>query len=146
MFEEDLQLGQKAEEYILAMLKKEFPTIKRVNGYQPDYDFIDDDGYTIELKLDIRSKSSGNVGIEYKYKNKPSAISTSKAVEWIVIYYLPPYKWVYSRMKTNELKAFLKGNNKYLRKTNGGDSNMSRLILIPIVTFSEEFGFTPLKT
>ena len=58
MFEEDLQLGQKAEEYILAMLRKEFPTIKRVKGYQPDYDFIDDDGYTIELKLDIRSKSS----------------------------------------------------------------------------------------
>jgi len=145
MFEKDLLHGQAAEDYMLPILKKEFSTIKRVEGYNPDYDFIDDEGYTIELKLDERSKGTGNIGIEYMHRNKPSAISTSKAQEWIIIFFFPGANWVYSRMKTNELRAYLKSNNKYLRKTHGGDSDKSSLILVPVSDFTDRFDFRPLK-
>lgn len=145
MFKQDLQLGQAAEKYILPMLKKEFPTMKRVKGYEPDYDFIDDNGYTIELKLDKKSRTSGNIGIEYKHRNKPSAISTSKAFEWIIIYYLPPYKWVYSRMRTRELREFLVNNFSYLTRLYGGDSDKSSLILVKVDEFADAFNFQPLE-
>jgi len=98
---------------------------------------IDDDGYTAEVKFDIRGKQTGNIAFEYSYKGIPSGISTSNALDWIQIYY--SNGWVYSQIRTFNLKIFLKSNIKSFKIVNGGDDNKSHLILVPVATFQEFF-------
>lgn len=139
-FWEDLQLGHRAEEYVRRICGDEFPTLKRVVGENPDYDLITDDGYTIEVKWDLRSRETGNVAIEYKHRNKPSGITTSKAIEWFIFYYNKfDRKWRYLRIKRVDLLAYLRNNWKYLSFFVGGDSNKSDIILIPVRDLEREF-------
>lgn len=135
-FDTDLKIGERAERFLLEKLREEFPTLKKIEGYNPEYDLIDDNGYSFEVKLDMRSKTSGNVGIEYRHNGQPSAISTSKAMEWVIIYYFNT--WRYTRIKTTLLRAFIKNNWEYFAKFSGkGDK--SSLVLIPTKEFEDYF-------
>lgn len=137
-FEHDLKLGERAERFVVNQLREKIPTLRKVEGKNPDYDLIDDKGFTIEVKLDIKSKETGNVGIEYRHRGKPTAISTSKAIEWVVIYY--NNGWRYIRVPTIELRSFIKSNWKYLSKIKG-EGDKSSLVLIPIETLERHFIF-----
>ena len=137
-FNEDLQLGEKAERYVIEQLKEEFPTLKKMEGYNPDYDLIDESGYTFEVKLDIRSKETSNIGIEYEHGGELTAISKSKAIEWIVIYYSD--HWKYIRETTINLRSFIKNNWTFFRKIKGvGDK--SSLVLIPVDILERCFSY-----
>jgi len=136
-FKKDLEEGEKAERYIVKQLLREYPTLKKVEGYNPGYDLIDEMGYTVEVKFDIGSKTTGNIAFEYSYKGNPSGISTSSALDWVQIYF--SNGWVYSQMRTYNLKIFLKSNIKSFKIVNGGDDNKSHLILVPVSTFQEFF-------
>ena len=141
-FKQDLQIGQKAQEYIVKQLSKEFKGIKSVPGLCSDCDLIADNGYTIEVKFDLKSKLTNNIGIEYRYKGKPSGIAKTKSQEWVHIYYLNG--WVYSRIKVNDLKAYLKSNWGYLPKLKGGDNNNSKMVIVKSEDFANRFGFMPI--
>jgi len=137
-FEEDLEKGERAERFVVEQLKKEMPTLKKVEGYNPDYDLIDDRGFTIEVKLDRKSQETKNVGVEFKHRGEPTAISTSKAMEWIIIYY--NNGWRYVRVATEQLRGFLRNNWKYLSKIKGkGDK--SSLVLISIDDLEKHFTY-----
>ena len=137
-FDQDLELGERAERFVIKQLKKEMPTLKKIEGYNPDFDLTDINGHTIEVKLDVKSQETGNIGIEYKHRDKPTAISTSKATEWIIIYFWN--KWKYIRVNTNDLRAYIKSNWKYLSKIKG-EGDKSSLVLIPVVDMEEAFVF-----
>jgi hypothetical protein len=143
-FKRDLQLGEKAEEYLVDKLKKEFPTLKQLKKNFSEYDLMDDNGYTIEVKFDRKSKSTGNTAIECEYKGNPSGINCTKAMEWIQIYYLNN-QWVYSRIKTYDLRAFVKSNGDYLTTIDGGDNKLSKMILIPVEDFADTFNYESLQ-
>ena len=128
-FNEDLNIGHRAEEYVLSELKKEFPNLKRVYGMSLHCDLKDDSGYTVEVKYDTRSRSTENVAIEYRHRGKLSGISISRAMEWVIIYFLKGTGWVYTRVKTNDLRAFLKNNQQYFQKYKGS-GDKSDLILV----------------
>lgn len=137
-FEKDLAIGEKAELFIAGLLSKECPTIGKIQGYNIYKDLFDKSGYSAEVKFDRESKKTGNVAIEYRYKGKPSGISTSKAYEWIIIYF--NHEWIYSRIERVRLMAFVKANFEHLKKVKGGDNNQSSLVLIGTPLFSETFG------
>jgi hypothetical protein len=80
------------------------------------------------------------VGFEYECGNHPSGLASTKAIEWIHIYYLTD-KWVYVRIRTNNLKSFIKDNWNELKKVKGGDRNSSKLILIDSEDFANNFPY-----
>lgn len=139
-FSEDLKIGIKAQDFLIKELEGELPGLKSIQGNFSNYDLVSNSGYTIEVKFDIKSKLTSNVAIEYEFNNNPSGLASTKAVEWIHIYYLKD-KWVYSRIKTDNLKAFIRNNWKELRKLKGGDRNDSKLILIKTEDFVNSFPY-----
>jgi hypothetical protein len=143
-FDKDLKIGNIVEDIIATHLKPEFPTIRAHKKKSSAYDLIDDDGYTFEVKWDRMSEETENTVIEYYCNNKPSGVSTTKAIEWIQVYNLCN-KWVFSRMTTNDLKAFLHRNFEYFHTGRGGDNSKSRLIFIDKDVFSSEFDFTAIS-
>lgn len=142
-FKDDVRIGEKAQSYIIKQLELEFPGIHSMHGNFSNYDLISDSGFTVEVKFDIKSKLTNNVGIEYEYQNNPSGLAKTKAMEWIHIYYLID-KWVYSRIKTHDLKAYIKNNWKYLKKLKGGDNNSSKMVIISTQDFADSFNYLPI--
>lgn len=139
-FTKDLKIGQHAQNYIIKELSEELPGLKSIQGNFSNYDLVSDDGYTIEVKFDIKSKLTDNIAIEYEYNRKPSGIAKTKAIEWIHIYYMDD-GWVFSRLKIHTLKEYLRSNWKYFKKLEGGDNNSSKIVLIPIDDFADVFNF-----
>ena len=140
-FQKDLELGVRAQEFIIKQLQPEFPSIKSIPGKFSNFDLKSNSGYTAEVKYDRVSKRTQNVGIEFKYNNKLSGISTTTAIEWIHIYHLKD-NIVYSRIRTHDLKAFLRSNWDKLVKVDGGDDGKSRLTLISVSDFTNRFDYT----
>lgn len=139
-FSEDLKIGIKAQDFLIKELEGELPGLKSMQGNFSNYDLVSNSGYTIEVKFDIKSKLTNNIAIEYEFNNNPSGLASTKAIEWVHIYYLKD-KWVYSRIKTDNLKAFIRNNWKELRKLKGGDRNNSKLILIKTEDFVNNFPY-----
>ena len=142
-FKDDVKLGEKAQDYIIKQLQLEFPGIHSMHGNFSNYDLVSDSGFTAEVKFDIKSKLTNNVGVEYEYQGKPSGLAKTKAMEWIHIYHLTN-KWVYSRIKVHDLKAYIKNNWKYLRKLKGGDRNSSKMVVINTQDFADRFTYFPI--
>ena len=144
-FNDDLTTGHCAEEYVLSQLKKEFPTLKQVKVKNKDYDLVDDSGYSFEVKYDILSKDTGNVGFELECYGKPSGLKATKANEWIHIFYVHG-KWVYTRVAVGSLKSFLKSNKDYLKVVMGGDNNASKMVLVDAYVLTDIFSFWPISS
>lgn len=139
-FKSDLELGQKAQDYIIKTLSSQHKGLKQVEGNFKEYDLVADDGYTAEVKFDILSRQTQKVGIEYECNNSKSGIAKTKAYEWIHFFKL--YNdWVYSTIKTDSLKSFLKSNWNSLDKVNGGDNSTSKMVLVSVYDFADTFGF-----
>tara|TARA_X000000368_G_C22877448_1_gene643726 strand:+ start:271 stop:636 length:366 start_codon:yes stop_codon:yes gene_type:complete len=110
-FKYDLKFGNKGENLLANILKSK--------------------GDTIEVKTDkdaIKNKKTGNVFIEYQYKNKASGISKSKAI-W--------YAFVISNeniiiIETKKLKNICRKYLNTKRDVKGGDNNTSKGILLPL--------------
>ena len=144
-FQSDLKKGQKVESIILEKLKKDHAGIKRVLGKKKEYDLIADDGYTAEVKFDELSEKTGNVGIEFECYGHPSGIEVTTAYEWIHIYKLYN-NWVWSKIKTSELKAFIRNNKDYLHTGKGGDYDASLMHLVSVYDFADSFGFSVISS
>ena len=137
-FDNDLKIGECIQDVLIKRLGSEFPGIHAMEGEFPDYD-LECSGYTFEVKFDYKSRFTNNTAIEYRYKNKPSGISHTKAIEWLQVFYIG--KWVYSRIGVSTLKAYITSNWGVLDKVSGGDGGKSDLILIPKNDFANAFDF-----
>tara|TARA_R110000764_G_scaffold16529_1_gene46198 strand:+ start:43 stop:531 length:489 start_codon:yes stop_codon:yes gene_type:complete len=83
-FSRDLKRGKKFEEKHLAIIQKTYPDAYMIDGYCKEWDiWIPSINIGIEVKADLMSQSTGNIGIEISYNGKPSALSTTKAKYWI---------------------------------------------------------------
>lgn len=142
-FKKDLSIGEIAQNFINKQLEREFGKMKVSRGLFGDYDLTSDSGYTVEVKFDRKSKSTDNVAIEYRYRGKPSGISTTKAIEWIHIFYLNG--WVYCRIRREDLRNFIKTNIKSISRIKGGDNNMSDILLINKEDFTNRFNYIPIN-
>jgi hypothetical protein len=82
----------------------------------------------LEVKTDIKAAQTGNVFVEYASRGKPSGISTTEA-EWYV-FVLSDTQIVF--IETGRLKRLSRTYLKSERDVQGGDSNTSHGILVPV--------------
>lgn len=143
-FDSDLEIGHRAEEYILEKLQLLYPTMRSIKVKNVDYDLIDDNKTSVEVKLDIKSQETGRVAIEYMHRGKPSGISISKATLWVLIYYLED-EWVWTFMETDLLRKYIKKNHaKYNRYI--GDGDKSSLLFIDASEIANAFGYFEIES
>jgi hypothetical protein len=120
-YDKDILIARDTEKEISELLEKQDCTILKFN-HDNRYDLlIERKGkkYTVEIKEDFTCKYTGNVGVEYECRGKPSGISVSKADFYV--YKLHTYKGIQIYMlKTNILKKMIK-DKVYYRIVNGGD-------------------------
>ena len=94
----------------------------------------------VEVKTDAIMGKTKNIFIEYKFKGKPSGLSTTKASYWIYKMYDEDCAIIVSVERLKALCREFYVQKKYMRV--GGDNNMSDGFLIPI---QELFNITTFK-
>ena len=83
-FKKDLTRGAKVEDFVLQKIRNKYPEARRISGYCKEYDiWIPEINQGIEVKYDPKSNETGNIVIEIEMGGKPSALSTTKASQWI---------------------------------------------------------------
>lgn len=119
MFREDLLKGQKSEYDFKEILERwsQVVSVETNNDYRYDLKAILKDGkvLTFEVKTDFKSAETGNIGIEFECRGKPSGIGSSEADIWI--FKLEDGFWSIS---SNNLKQLIDSKS-YFRVVVGGD-------------------------
>lgn len=83
----------------------------------------------IEVKTDRIAQVTGNIAVEYRFRGRPSGISTTEADYWAFLLY---DMTTIIMVPTEKLKAIARDRYKKDEITLGGDDNASEMILIPI--------------
>lgn len=126
-FNKDLKRGKQIEYKVLNQIKTKYKNAYIERGYFKEWDiFIPELNFGVEVKLDKKSKYTGNIVIEINFNNKPSGLSTTKAKYW-VIYDGYKYNW----FLVNDINKCINDNNlKYYSFIGEGDSKMKDAYLI----------------
>jgi len=106
-----------------------------VHGFFKDYDIssISRD-IQIEVKMDTYSNTSGNVAVEYTYKNEPSGVSASTADSFVFV--IPEGKsldLVAYEVDARDLRSVLS----QMPLLRGGDGYHSTMKLLPVSLLKE---------
>lgn len=83
----------------------------------------------IEVKTDRIAHVTGNIAVEYRFRGRPSGISTTEADYWAFLLY---DMTTIIMVPTEKLKGIARDRYKKDEITLGGDDNASEMILIPI--------------
>lgn len=137
-FSQTKKLGEMAELRVKWWLREEHPTLRKIEGEFSGYDLIDDEGYKVEVKLDLESSNTGNIAIEYSSMGKKTGIAITTADDWVHIFSYQN-RWLYLVVGVGELKEFLANNWNTLRKTSGGYKGYSMMVLVPTELVVKEF-------
>lgn len=136
-FARDLKQGNFYEKKALDYFN--WKTYNITKGYFKDYDIqiFDENGdeTKIEVKSDRLSSKTGNLCIEYEYKNNSSGINSTTADYWVYFVLYGKDGNIYNDIEredcyiipTNELKELIKN----CRSVCGGDGYNSKLYLLP---------------
>lgn len=79
----------------------------------------------IEIKEDFLCEKTGNVGLEFSCRGKPSGINVTKS-EYYVYKIHSPNGILFIRAKTSRLKKAIE-KKEYFKTVNGGDKNSNSL-------------------
>jgi hypothetical protein len=128
-FRKDHKIARKTERQIADYLvAKGYEFIDECNN--ADYDIRmrtpSGDVITIEIKEDFSCQRTGNVGLEYHCRGKPSGISVSKADFYLYKVHEPNGEKNMYIIKTSELKEMVE-NKLWFREVNGGDPGSNSL-------------------
>ena len=102
-FKYDLKVGQVAEKQVAELLQ----------------------GKKVEVKRDLKAKTTGNLYIEYESRGKPSGISRSEADYWCFA-----FENLFIFIATNKLKEMIEPMKGSTMDKRGGDKNSSKGILL----------------
>lgn len=140
-FKQNLNYGGRGEDRAEEILKPYFPTVrnknKEIEGVFKDYDLIDDNGVTFEVKTDTTSKKTGNVAIEFESWGKPSGIARTKASLWFHMYW-DGSNWVWTCCSVDLLRNYIELKKPVKRQ--GGEENKSWMYLVNAGQFAKKFG------
>lgn len=140
----DRDRGDKAEDIVLRILG---PTFRKVVGRNTDWDIEavnSKSPFTIEVKYDIKAKSTGNLAFEFSNGKKPTGICLSKADQiWYVIETDTPSKYTIFKFSRADLlqKLLYYGlvkSDKGVKVLQGGDGKRFALVIVPLKTIIEE--------
>lgn len=131
-FHRDLAKGKEIEYRVLNIIKSKYPLSYIEDGYFKLWDiFVPEKNIGVEVKMDEKSKETGNIVIEIEFGGKPSALATTKAKYW-VIYDGYGFKWF---LVDSIKKCIIENNLKPVQFTGRGDtkSKIAYLIKKPIL-------------
>ena len=109
-FRYDLKVGQVAEQALADIFEKS----------------------KVEVKRDLKAKTTGNLYIEYESRGKPSGISRSEADYWCFV-----FENLFIFIETNKLKEMIEPMKGSTMDKRGGDKNSSKGILLPLERLTE---------
>jgi len=109
-FRYDLKVGQIAEKQVADLLQDK----------------------KIEVKRDLKAKTTGNLYIEYESRGKPSGISRSEADYWCFA-----FENLFIFIETTKLKEMIEPMKGSTMDKRGGDKNSSKGILLPLERLTE---------
>lgn len=121
-FNKDLVVAKKTEQEIAGIIRERYNAVILEYGRTNAYDIkarINDKIFTFEIKEDFTCRKTGNVGVEYECRGKPSGIEVSKADFYIYKIHTAKGIEVYI-FKTQAIKDMIKRVD-YKRIVNGGD-------------------------
>ena len=123
-FRKDLPIATKTEHEIGEMMQSKYAGFK-VLKYRDDNQFDilaswQNKLLTFEVKEDFTHAKTGNVGLEFSCRNKPSGISTSKAEYYIYKVHNADGTCGIYLFRTEVLKKMI-ADKMYFRIVNGGD-------------------------
>ena len=140
-FRQDFPIAQATEKMIGALLESKY--VCKVLRYNDDnqYDLLVEvkKGYVIaiEVKEDSMCQKTGNVGLEFECRGKPSGIAVSKADWYIYVVHAPDFKTKIFLISTNRLKEMI-AKRLYFRVVDGGDpGSHSMNYLFKLSTFED---------
>lgn len=131
-FNEDLLIGELAEDYVADKLELAWNTLFQKEKDLKSCDLVDIKGRHVEVKHDRQWKETGNIALEIEYNGKPSGIMTTKATH--IAYVLDMQVYI---TKTETLLKWITHNK--LKKVKGGDGMRSKFLLIPLQKFRQVF-------
>jgi hypothetical protein len=128
-YKKDFPIAQKTEREVAALLTKVYDA--EILAYEDTnkYDIlarINNVNYTFEVKEDFIGERTGNVGLEYSCRGKPSGITTSEANFYVYKLHTKNHKIQFVLFNTNSLKKMV-ANKEYFRDVNGGDPGSNSL-------------------
>lgn len=126
-FKRDLEKGLEHEQIVLEHIQKKYPLARSIKGYLKDFDiWIPEIEGGIEVKSDEKSQTTGNIVIEIEFGGKPSALSTTKALYWVI--------WdgiEYSWLAVEDIRKCIKDQKLRIAKFTGrGDAKAKKAYLI----------------
>lgn len=82
----DLAFGEEMQRrFAKTLINKGFVVEYMAEGNFPDYDIKLTNGKTFEIKADRKTKETGNIFIETRYKDEHSGLASTKADYFVVI-------------------------------------------------------------
>jgi hypothetical protein len=122
-FRKDLSVAKKTEKDVSKLLEivcgAKILEFDETNKYDI-VALINDKRVTFEIKEDFMCEQTGNVGVEFECRGKPSGIQTSEADYYIYKVHTKEYGIKYIVHQTKALKKMIE-NSKYFRIASGGD-------------------------
>jgi hypothetical protein len=128
-FKKDLPIAKKTEKEVARLLENIYDAeILEDENPTKAYDIlaiIKGKTYTFEVKEDFTCEKTGNVGMEFSCRGKPSGIQVTGAIFYIYKIHTDHgiYFWLYT---TSRLRQMVK-NGEYFRIVNGGDKGSNSL-------------------
>lgn len=123
-FNKDLPIAQKTERDVASFLVEKAEMQFLGDNDDNKYDLLmqtrEGRKITIEVKEDFSCQRTGNVGVEFECRGKPSGIETSQADLYLYKVHEPDGKQRLYVIKTSLLKKMIR-EEKYFRIVSGGD-------------------------
>jgi len=128
-FKKDFPIAQKTEHEVADLLVKlynaDIISFEKTNKYDI-LAKIHQKEYKFEVKEDFTCQKTGNVGLEFACRGKPSGIQVSQADFYIYKIHAPDGIIRYFLLQTIILKDMIK-NEQYFRIVNGGDEGSNSM-------------------
>lgn len=121
-YKTDKPIADKTEKEVADILRATYNAVILDYGHTNAYDIrtrVNGKVFTFEVKEDFTCERTGNVGIEFECRGKPSGISVSKA-DFYIYKIHSKYGVKFYLYKTSQLKNMI-ANKYYFRVVNGGD-------------------------
>lgn len=127
-YNQDKPIADKTEKQVADILRATYNAVILDYGHTNAYDIrarVNGKIFTFEVKEDFTCAHTGNVGIEFECRGKPSGIAVSKADFYI--YKIHTANGVkFYLFKTKQLKSMI-ADKKYFRIVNGGDKGSNSM-------------------
>jgi hypothetical protein len=142
-FQKDHPIAERCEQAVATRLEALFEVklLSRNNDNRYDLLFECPDGthLTVEVKQDFSCERTGNVGVEYECRGKPSGIAVSQATHYAYVVHRPDGECHLYMAPTKVLKKLIE-EKRYFRTVTGGDpGSNSKNYLFKLDVFTRSF-------